>query len=250
MSGFGVIAARDLRDLLRGAAFRIVAVALLALAVVLAAGAALVVLPPAGGRPAPDAPPAPLLIGTMLYFASLLPFVVFIWVFGGVLLTGQRASGQLETLLATPLSARALWLGKTAAIVLPGLLIAAVSSALIASVVAAVTRARADLTTVGLTPGLLAVCWLGNPVLFAGLGALTIVLALRSSPEIAIVPSFALGFGLMVAVPTAAVLRVLDLSSWAFTGASLAAAGIEWTVVLLLARGLTKERIILSGRED
>ncbi len=250
MGAFSLIMARDTRDLVRGAAFRILVAALLALAVALAAGAALLLLPPpAGAQPAPGGPPAPLLIGTLLYFASLLPFVVFVWVFAGAILMKEKASGHIETLLATPLSTRTLWLAKTAAIVLPGLVIALVSSVLIVSAVAGATGARPAAMALTFPPALLVVCWLGNPLLFAGLGAVTVILALRSSPDTAIVPSLALGFGLMAAVPAGAAVRVLDLSSWVIAAGYLGAAAVEWVVVLCLARGLTKERIVLSSRE-
>ena len=59
MSGFGLIVSRDMRDLAQGAAFRILAAALLALGVALAAGAALLIVTPASGGPeAPDGSPA------------------------------------------------------------------------------------------------------------------------------------------------------------------------------------------------
>jgi ABC-2 type transport system permease protein len=251
VSGFGLIVARDTRDLVGGVAFRILAAALLLLAAALAAGAALLLVPPPAGVPeAPDSPTASMLIGTMLYFVSLLPFLVLLWVFAGAILMKEKASGHLETLLATPLSTRTLWLAKTAAIVLPGLVMVAVCSAVIVIAVAVATRIRPDAAAFAFPPPLLVVCWLGNPLLFSGLGAATIILSMRASPDTAIVPSFALGFGLMAAVPAGAAVRILDLSSWVFASGYLGGAVVEWIAVLVLARGLTKERIILSSRED
>jgi hypothetical protein len=116
--------------------------------------------------------------------------------------------------------------------------------------VAAATRIRPGAAAFGFPPPLLVVCWLGNPLLLSGLGAVTIILSMRASPDAAIVPSFALGFGLMAAVPAGAAVRILDLSSWIFASGYLGAAVVEWIAVLVLARGLTKEMIILSSRED
>jgi hypothetical protein len=248
---FALIAGRDIRDLMSSVAFRILAAALLILAAALAAGAALLLVPPPGGVPeAPESPTASVLIGTMLYFTSLLPFLALLWVFAGAILMKEKASGHLETLLATPLSTRTLWLAKTAAIFLPGFVMVVVCSALIVVAVAGVTRIRPDAAALAFSPPLLVVCWLGNPLLFSGLTAVTIILSMRASPDTAIVPSFALGFGLMAAVPAGAAVGILDLSSWAFASGYLGAALVEWMAVLVLARGLTKESIVLSSRES
>jgi ABC-type Na+ efflux pump permease subunit len=251
VSGFGLIVARDTRDLMRGGAFRILAAAFLVLAAALAGGAALLLVPPPAGAPeVPDSPTTSMLVGTMLYFVTLLPFLALLWVFAGAILMKEKASGHLETLLATPLSTRTLWLAKTATVVLPGLVMAAISSALIVVAVAVATRIRPEAAAFAFPPPLFVVCWLGNPLLFSGLGAVTVLLALRAGPDAAIVPSFALGFGLMAVVPAGTAVGVLDLSSWVFASGYLGAAAVEWMVVLVLAHGLTKERIVLSSRED
>lgn len=244
MRGFGLIVSRDTRDLMRGIAFRILAAALMVLAAALAVATALLLVR------SPDGPTTPMLIGTMLYFATLLPFLVLLWVFAGAILMKEKASGHLETLLATPLSTRTLWLAKTAAIVLPGLVMAAISSALIVIAATVAIRIQPDAAAFAFSPPLLVVCWLGNPFLFFGLGALTVILSMRTGPDAAIVPSFALGFGLMAAVPAGTAVHIIDLSSWAFASGYLVAGALEWIAVLVLARGLTKERIVLSSRED
>ena len=251
MRGFALIAGRDMRDLTSTVAFRILAAAFLVLAAALAAGASLLLVPPSGGVPeALDRPTASVLIGTMLYVTSLLPFLALLWVFAGAILMKEKASGHLETLLATPLRTRSLWLAKTAAIVLPGLVIVAVCSALIVVAVAGVVRIRPDAAAFAFPPPLLVVCWLGNPLICSGLGAVTIILSLRASPDTAMIPSFVLGFGVMTVVPAGAVVRILDLSSWVFASGYLGAALVEWIAVLVLTRGLTKESIVLSSRES
>jgi ABC-type transport system involved in multi-copper enzyme maturation permease subunit len=248
---FSLIAVRDLHDLTSGVAFRILSAVLLALAAVLAAGAALLRLAPPGCiADTPGCPTPTMLVGTMLYFATFLPFVVFLWVFAGAILIKEKSTGHLETLLATPVSTKALWLAKTAVIALPGLVIAGVSSALIVISLAGVGLVRPDVAPVSIPAPLLVVCWLGNPLLLSGLGAATTVLSMRASPDVAIVPSFAVGFGLMVAIPAGVAVRILDLASWAFASAYLIAGGGQWLAALALARGLTRERIVLSSREE
>lgn len=251
MKRFSVIAVRDLHDLTSGGAFRILSAVLLALAAVLAASAVLLRLAPPGCvANTPGCPTPTMLIGTILYFATSLPFVVFLWVFAGAILMKEKATGHLETLLATPVSTTALWLAKTAAVALPGLAVAGVSSALIVISLAGVRLVRPDVAAFSIPVPLLVVCWIGNPILLSGLGAATTVLSMRASPDTAIVPSFAVGFGLLVAIPAGAAVRILDLASWTFASAYLIAGGGQWLAALALARGLTRERIVLSSREE
>jgi len=115
---------------------------------------------------------------------------------------------------------------------------------------AGVGLVRPDVAPVSIPAPLLVVCWLGNPILLSGLGAATTVLSMRASPDTAIVPSFAVGLGLMVAVPAGVAVRIFDLASWTFASAYLIAGGVQWLAALALARGLTRERIVLSSRAE
>jgi ABC-2 type transport system permease protein len=238
-----LLSSRDLSELARSRAFRLVAAGLGLLALGSAAGIAAIAAAPGSGGPEDRSAAAML-----LYFATLLPFLAFVWAFAGPTLAKEKASGHLETLLATPLSARAIWAAKSATIAVPGLLVCLGTAAL--AVAAAAVAAAAGGGNYPLSAQAILACALGNPLLFSGLCALTVALALRASPDAAIAPSFVIGFGAMAIVPIGAGLGLIDLSSWAFVGTYLAAGALEWLIVLALERGTTKERIVLSGRED
>lgn len=252
MSGFKLILSRDTRDLAGTTAFRVIVVVLMVLAIAFAAGAgASVIASPAGeSGPISSAPSAAASVGMMLYFATLMPFLVLLWVFSGAILTKEKASGHLEALLATPLSPRTLWLAKSMTMVLPALAIAALSSALILTASAVAARAQPVATAFSIPAPNLVACLVGNPLLFSALGALTVVIAFKASPDASIVPSFILGFGLMILVPVGAGLRIIDPASWALAGAYLGAGVLLWILVFILERGLTKEMVVLSSRED
>jgi hypothetical protein len=243
MRAFRLLVSRDLGELSAARAFKLVSGLLGLLALGSAAGiAAIATAPSSAGE---ESRSAAVMI---LFFATLLPFLVFIWAFAGPILAKEKASGHLETLLATPLSARTIWLAKSATIALPGL-IASLGCAIIAGAAAAIA-ATASGAPYLLSMQAILVCVVGNPLLFSGLGALTVSLALRASPDAAIAPSFILGFGAMAIVPIGAGLGMIDLSSWAFVGAYFTAGVLEWLVVAGLERGDTKECIVLSSRED
>ena len=275
MGGARLLLGRDLRDLSSGTAFRIMVAVFAVMALAMAVGAAGL----AAGMAADTASGG--VVGTaggagtaraglsmpycqLLYFGSILPLLGFIWLFSGATLAKEKASGHLETLLATPLEPRDILLAKTGAMALPGLMMTGLTLVLVlaaAGIAAGAAGAagaaegmasgpaRGALALV-FPPALLLSCVVVNPLLFTGLAALTVLLALRSSPDAAILPSFALGFGLMIAVPGGAAIGVVDLRSWGFAGLSLGLAAIEWAIVAALARGLVKERIVLSSRED
>ena len=270
MGGARLLLGRDLRDLSSGTAFRIMVAVFAVMALAMAVGAAGL----AAGMAADTASGG--VVGTaggaaraglsmpycqLLYFGSILPLLGFIWLFSGATLAKEKASGHLETLLATPLEPRDILLAKTGAMALPGLMMTGLTLVLVlaAAGIAAGAAGAAEGMASGpargalalvFPPALLLSCVVVNPLLFTGLAALTVLLALRSSPDAAILPSFALGFGLMIAVPGGAAIGIVDLRSWGFAGLSLGLAAIEWAIVAALARGLVKERIVLSSRED
>ena len=272
MGGARLLLGRDLRDLSSGTAFRIMVAVFAVMALAMAVGAAGLaagmaadtasggVVGTAGGAGAARAGLS-MPYCQLLYFGSILPLLGFIWLFSGATLAKEKASGHLETLLATPLEPRDILLAKTGAMALPGLMMTGLTLVLVlaAAGIAAGAAGAAEGMASGpargalalvFPPALLLSCVVVNPLLFTGLAALTVLLALRSSPDAAILPSFALGFGLMIAVPGGAAIGIVDLRSWGFAGLSLGLAAIEWAIVAALARGLGKERIVLSSRED
>lgn len=238
-----LLSSRDLGELARSRAFKLVSAGLGLLALGSAAGIAAIAAAPGSGGPEGRSAAA-----MILFFATLLPFLAFIWTFAGPILAREKASGHLETLLATPLSAREIWLAKSAAMALPGTL-ASLASAALACIAAALAVAATG-SPWPLSAPALALCALGNALLFSGLCALTVSLALRGSPDAAIAPSFVLGFGAMAIVPVGSGLGLIDMESWAFAATYLGLGLAEWAIVFLLERGSNKEKIVLSSRED
>jgi ABC-2 type transport system permease protein len=188
------------------------------------------------------------IIGFTVYLATMLPFITVIWAFGATLATKEKSTGNLETLLATPLSPLTIWLGKSLAIFLPAFALS-IASALIAVVAMNVAASILQNTAVFVfPPPVLVTGFLVNPLLFFGLTSLTIILAFTHDPDVGIVPSFPIGFGLMTGVPLGVAVGVIDLAAWSFVLYDLCGAILLWAAVLYLSRFLTKEKIVLSSR--
>ena len=75
-----------------------------------------------------------------------------------------------------------------------------------------------------------------------------IMFSLAGNPDIAIAPSFIVGFGLMMGIPIGMVLGGIDLVSWDFSLWYLAGTALFLIIVIILTRFLTKENMVLSGK--
>ncbi len=260
MGGVLIVLRRDFRELRQSTAFIIVAVlhALLTVGAVVAISLILRsvdlsevrALGEEAARPAVQAIVSEIMapiVSFTVYFATMLPFVIFVWAFGATLMIREKAAGNLETLLATPLSPLAIWLGKSLAIFLPALALST-ACALVGVVALNAAASIVQHTAVFvLPPAALVTGLLVNPLFFFGLTSLTVILAFTHDPDLGIAPSFPIGFGLMIGVPLGAAVGVFDLRAWSSVLYDLGAAMLLWAAVLCLARSLTKEKIVLSS---
>lgn len=263
MNGFLVVLRRDIRELRHSPALTIVAVLIALLTIGAVVGASILLhsidlsgvrnLGEEAARPARQAILREIMkpvIGFAVYFATMLPFMTVIWAFGATLMVKEKSAGNLETLLATPLSPVAIWLGKSVAIFLPAFALS-IASALVAVVAMnAAASILQDTAVFVLPPAVLVTGLLVNPLLFFGLTSLTVILAFTHDADVGIVPSFPIGFGLMCGVPLGVGLGLLDLTAWSFVLYDLAAAALLWAAILCVSRSLTKEKIVLSSRRS
>ena len=188
-----------------------------------------------------------LIIALVAYFLPLSVLLAFIWVSASLPIVREKVNGTIECLLATPLNPGALWMGKCLAIFLPGFGISVIATLLVVLAVNLITINPATGHFVLPAPALLTGLII-NPLLFFGLLAFMVLVALASNPDIAIAPSFILGFGLMIGLPLGIALGAINLASWTFALWYLVGTGIAWAVVGYLSRLLSRENIVLSGK--
>ena len=187
-----------------------------------------------------------LIIGLIVYFLPLIIILAFIWAFSSLPVIKEKANGNITSLLVTPLKPKEIWIGKSLAIFLPGYVISIVSILVVLLVVNIIMAVQ--------TPGdyllsapLLLTGLIVNPLLFFGLLLFIILFSLANNPDIAIAPSFILGFGLMLGIPLGVATGFLDLASWSFFLWYLAGTIIVLIIVFFMSRMLTNENIVLSG---
>jgi len=156
-----------------------------------------------------------LILGLSAYFLPLSVLMTFIWSFTFLTIIKEKVSGNIESLLATPLSPKEIWIGKSIAIFLPGYTISIISTLIILLTVNFFVIIPATGNFILPVP-LLLISFLINPLLFLALLLFIVLFSLANNPDIAIAPSFLVGFGLMIGIPLGVVTGVIKLASWSF----------------------------------
>ena len=238
---------RDYQELRQTAAFRIMLIISVAVMLAATAGISIALSRQSWLKEPAGQPLLELFISLVLYFLPLLVLLSFIWAFANLPVIKEKVNGNTESLMATPLLPRDLWLSKSLAIFLPAYIIAIIASVV---VVAVVNLAIILPSTGGLVlPAPALVLGFGvNPLLFFMLLLFMVLFALASNPDIAMAPSFILGFGLMMGMPVGLGMGKFSLASWDFLLWYLAGTMIFLVVVLCLTRILTRQNIVLSSK--
>jgi len=190
-----------------------------------------------------------LIMGLIAYFLPLFILITFIWAFASLPIIKEKVNGNIASLLATPLGPKEIWIGKSLAIFLPGFVISIVSTLIVLLAVNFIAISPATGSFV-LTAPMLLTGFLINPLMFFGLLLFIVLFSLANNPDIAIAPSFLIGFGLMIGIPLGVATGIINLASWSFSLWYMAGTVVIWAVVYCLSRLLTKENIVLSSKGE
>jgi len=242
-----IVLRTEYREMRRTTAFRIILIA--AAAVVAAASAGITIalnLQPWFGEEL-AAPLISLFVSLVLYFLPLVILLAFIGTFGNLSIVKEKANGNLACLMATPLTPRALWMGKSLAIFLPAYITTIAGTATVVLVMNLGACIPAGYGFVLPVPAVVLGLMI-NPLLFFGLLLFMILYALAGDPDAALAPMFLLSFGLMMGIPLGLATGVFDLTSWSFALWYLAITVIAIGVVVFLSRMLTRQNIVLSSK--
>jgi len=177
------------------------------------------------------------------YTLPLVLTMLICSVFAAYAITMDKAKRTLESLLATPLSLRQIWLGKSLAVALPGVTIALVVSLLaflVMNLVIVVPTVGSFImpSVLSLVTGLVIV----PAVAFLVVSLVSFLQLIMTNPTIAIFAFMGIFIGIYLAIITE------WAASWDFSFIYLMAIVFLVAVTLFLARFLTKERIILSSK--
>ena len=247
MSKTGIIFQRDFRELRKTNTFLIISIVFSVVTIAIAVGASIILNRQEwiGGKEAGSI--LGLIIGPIAYFLPFTILMAFIWAFSNLPVVREKVKGNIASLIATTLSPKEIWWGKSLAIFIPGYVISVILTMIVLLVInlSVIVPATGNFL-LPLPLFLVSLIW--NPLLLLGLLLFIILFSLAKNPDIAIMPSFLVGFGLMMGIPLGMAMGAIDLSSWSFSLWYLAGVVIVWIAIFILTRLLTKENIVLSSK--
>jgi len=183
----------------------------------------------------------------LVYFACFMGTGLALNVFAAQPMIKEKAQRTVESLLATPLKVRTIWLAKSLAVFLPGLLVGEVLGLITLVVVNGVYF----VPTMGflLTPQIAVSSFVAVPAILLSLSLLVHLVGLAGDPIAGTVITQIMVSTIVTLIINMAAHNIPDPTSWLFALVNLLiAAGIGIVVLVLLPR-LTKERIVMSGRK-
>ncbi len=180
----------------------------------------------------------------VVYSACLIGLGINMNVFASQSMTREKSRGNLTALLATPLKVNHIWIGKSLAVFLPGLVMGWVLGLMALVAVNYIYF----IPRVGflINPWIAVSSFIAVPLIYLGLSLMVHLIGLTGKPATGnvIVQVFLPVFSsLMINL---GVRSVLDAASWPFTLANLGLAVVIGVIAVLLRPRLTRERIVLS----
>lgn len=245
MRDISLIVNTSIRNNLR---LKIVAIIFICIVLMCVAGIAvsfcLLLISPEMKMESPDRSKLELYLSLIMYTTSLIGLGVNLNAFAFQSMTREKSRGSIESLLATPLKAKAIWIAKSLAVFLPGLVVGEILTLI--TLIAINYIYFVPQTGFLITPWIAVSSFVAAPLIYLCLSLLVHLVGLTGKPATGnvIVQIF---LPVIVTLMINLMLRhILDAASWPFTLANLGiAAVIAATLILLLPR-LTKERIVLS----
>jgi len=245
----GIIFKRDFRELRQTNTFLIISIVFSVVTIAIAVSVSIVLSRQEWIGQKAAGPILELIVGLIAYFLPLAVLMTFIWAFSSLPVVKEKVNGNIASLMATTLTPKEIWWGKSLAIFIPGYVISVISTMIVLLTVnlSVIVPATGNFL---LPLPLFLVSLILNPLLLLGLLLFIILFSLANNPDIAITPSFLVGFGLMMGIPLGMASGAIKLSSWSFFLWYLAGVAIVWIAIFFLTRILTKENIILSAKGD
>jgi ABC-type transport system involved in multi-copper enzyme maturation permease subunit len=244
-----VVLRRDVKDIMRSRTFLIIAIIISILTIGAAVGATLGLNAWLPGLAWDDAKPVlELIMGLVVNYMPLIVIYTCMVTWAGDALAKEKAKGTIESLLATPLTSRAVWTGKSLAIFLP----AYISGFIANWVVILVVNFASILPATGhfvLPPPIAITGFLFLPLLMCALILLGVLLSLITNPAVGQAVIIIIGVILLQLPGQLGGNITWLLPSWDYALYNLAGAALLGAIAFYLSRHLlSKESIVLSSK--
>jgi len=249
MKGMPIVLQSDVGDIVHSRAFLIIAIIIGVLTIGASVGITIALnrwLAP--GLAWEDAKPMlELFMGLVVNYMPLIVLFTCMSIWATNPIAKEKAEGRIESLLATPLTAKAVWIGKSLAIFLPAFIMGLISTLIVTLVV----NFASIVPTTGhfvLLPSQAVTSFLFLPLLMFALISLGVFFSLIANPVIGQTIVIFIGVILLQVVGQVGGRITWLLASWDYALYSLAGAALLGATAFYLSRALSKERIILSSK--
>ncbi len=192
----------------------------------------------------PDRSKLELYLGLIMYSTCFLGLGVNLNAFAFQSMTREKSRGNIESLLATPLKVKDIWIAKSLAIFVPGLVLGEV----LTFIVLVAVNYIYFVPRIGflLTPWIAVSSFLVAPLIYFCLSLLFHLIGLTGKPatgNVIVQVFLPVIINLMINLMLHG---ILDATSWPFTLANIGIAAVIAITVIFLQPRLTRERIVLS----
>jgi len=184
-------------------------------------------------------------LGVILHSTSLITIGIYFNSFAFQSLAREKSRGIIASLLAAPLIAKDIWLGKSLAIFLPALIFGEAFTFIVLIILNYIYFI--PVTGFLINPWMALSSFLAAPLMYFCLSLMTHLIGLTGKPASAnVIVTIFLPVIVNISI-NLAIHNILDVNSWPFTVANLGIAAIIFIITIPLLRRLTNENIVLSG---
>ncbi len=193
----------------------------------------------------PDKTKLGLYLGIIMFTASLLGLGINLNALGFTSMIKEKSRGNIQSLLATPLKLKDIWMGKSLAIFIPGLILGELLTLI--SLIA--INYIYFVPTIGFlfNPWIAVTSFIVFPIMYFCLGLLVYLIGLTGKPNNANIIALVflpLFVNIVVQLPLRS--NIMDFTSWPFTLANIVIVLVVAIIVIILQFRLKKEKVVLS----
>lgn len=184
-------------------------------------------------------------LALILIVTNLIGLGVNLNAFAFQSLTREKSRGTFQSLLATPLEVNYVWLGKSLAVFIPGLVLGTILTLIVLIAINYIYF----VPQIGflITPSIAVSSFLAAPLIYLSLSLLVHLVGLTGKPATGNVIAQVFLPIIITLVINLVTRSVLDATSWTFTLTNLGIAFMIGIIVIFIRPRLTAERVVLSG---
>jgi ABC-2 type transport system permease protein len=240
-----LITLSSIRNNLKSKALTVVFIGItLMIALGLALFFCLLLIAPEMDNPAPDRARMETYLSLIMYTTCFICSGINLNVFAFQSMTREKSHGSIESLMATPVNINSIWIAKSLAVFIPGMVLGEVLS--LAALLAVNFIYFVPVTGfiysfwIGLN------CFLVIPLIYLCMSFLAHIIGLTGKPSTSnVIVQIFLPAALSLMI-NLIIRQILDAASWNFTLAGLGISAVIIIAILILKPRITRERIVLS----